>query len=175
MKKNISLDRLHEIVKRDLKDIEQSAIVPDGSDYIVFGNYRISPKKPGFVVCKHEEFIAEFSTLRSAMSWCSADRYQKKSLGDRILTLEKSRAVELADLSVRSALAKHTKSVISKDAIDSKLQSRRYRLAQIEQELDKCIDLAKYWQIQGFNNETARTGRSAPHRTSRSNPRPALG
>jgi hypothetical protein len=54
-----------------------------------------------------------------------------------------------------------------REAVHSKIDSRKYRLRCIAEQLDKCINLAKYWQIRGFNNETARTGRTPPHRTNR--------
>jgi hypothetical protein len=48
-----------------------------------------------------------------------------------------------------------------------KVEHRREQLARVSDQLTKCVNLAKYWQIRGFNNETARTGRSASQRTSR--------
>jgi hypothetical protein len=37
----------------------------------------------------------------------------------------------------------------------------------LENQLTKCVNWAKYIQQRGFDNETARTGRSQPNKTSR--------
>jgi hypothetical protein len=37
----------------------------------------------------------------------------------------------------------------------------------VDERLTKCVNVAKYWQLRGFNNETARAGRSASHRPHR--------
>ena len=39
-----------------------------------------------------------------------------------------------------------------------KITMKKNHLSRVEQQLTKCVNLAKYWQIQGFNrDETART------------------
>jgi len=37
----------------------------------------------------------------------------------------------------------------------------------VDAELEKCLNSAKYIQIRGFTNETARTGRTVANKTNR--------
>ena len=54
-----------------------------------------------------------------------------------------------------------------RDSIGTKLETKIIRKKQVENELAKCVNWAKYCQQRGFNNETARTGRNQPNKTSR--------
>jgi hypothetical protein len=68
------------------------------------------------------------------------------------------------DLAVRTALAERMR---DRTFVEAKIDTKRCRLQQLDFRLDKCVNLAKYWQTQGFNNETVRTGRTPSKRTSR--------
>ena len=163
MKRQQALKRLEEILEQDLNDLEKTIILADGKRYLVFGCYRIEPTDFAdvWVVLKHQQEIGEFSEVRSALSWCIADKYNQYHLRENISRLEKHKLLLKADLKVRSGLKSGS------DAVATKINTRRYRLQQIDFQLDKCINLAKYWQIRGFNNETQRIGRTTSHRTNR--------
>jgi len=53
------------------------------------------------------------------------------------------------------------------ETVSAKAAHKRSQSQQIENELTKCINSAKYWQLRGSNNETARTGRNTPYKTNR--------
>ncbi len=161
------LPRLEQMVSGDLADLEAKSIFRDGDCYHVFGVYDITPTAVGFVVTKSGQIIQEFGTVKSALAWCSADKLRKNELSRDILSIERERQLVSADFAVRNYLAQHIKNTDKRDAVRVKLEHRRQRMKALENRLFKCCDLAKYWQIRGFNNETARTGRTASHRTNR--------
>ena len=165
MKRQQAIERLHSILEQDLSTIEKNVIVPDGSGYMAFGRYHIQSLDGVYEVTKYQLVCGHFTSLRGAISWCIADKYNQHRLRSDIHRLEKQKLMLQSDFKVRSALAKRSKN--SHDGIDAKLETRQYQLAQIEFQLDKCINQAKYWQIRGFNNETQRTGRTPSHRTNR--------
>ena len=163
-----TLDRLLEMVKPDLPTIEKNAIVKDDDgSWLVFGRYRIDRYKSHYTVKRYLNTIGIFSNLRSALSWCVADKFGQYKLANDILHLEKQYHLLRDDLRVRSNLAAQIRQNDRYESVQIKLEQKKIRLRTIETRLDKCINLAKYWQLRGFNNETARTGRSASQRTSR--------
>ena len=167
MKKHQALKKLENIVAQDLPEIERNAIIRDGDEVVAFKHYKIQPHNGVFQVIRWSDPVGEFSTSRLALSWCIADRYKKYDLADNIMRLSRQQNLLSADLRTRSALSKQIKQPLWRENVELKLQRKRHRLQYIEIQLDKCVNLAKYWQLRGFNNETARTGRPASPRTSR--------
>jgi hypothetical protein len=53
-----------------------------------------------------------------------------------------------------------------RENIEIKLESKIILKKQLEIQLTKCVQQAKYYQQRGLDNETARTGRK-PNKTSR--------
>ena len=164
-----ALKRLLHLVEPDLPDLEKKSILSneDGT-YSVFGQFIIKPQDSNVcIVEKYGNLCGEFTSVKSALSWCIAEKYKQYGLSNSILSLEAKRLMLLGDLNVRSALFKKIKDSHHRSLVELKLQARKDRLKLLDNELSKCINLAKYWQIQGFNNETSRTGRTTPQRTSR--------
>ncbi len=72
------------------------------------------------------------------------------------------------DISARANLADSSNNPDFRESVGTKLETKIIRKKQLENQLAKCVNLAKYWQQRGFNNETARTSRSIPNKASRS-------
>lgn len=158
--------RLHEIVAQDLAALAPNTIMPDGQGYLAFEIYSIQPEQDLWRVTKRGDPQGVMTSVRSAVSWCVADKYAQHRLSTDILQLDQHKQQLENDIQIRATLAKQRLS-ISTDAIAAKIASRRWRLQQIDERLAKCVNVAKYWQLRGFNNETARAGRTASHRTHR--------
>jgi len=158
--------RLHDMVAQDLAALAPNTIIPDGRGYLAFEIYSIQPYGDLWRVSKRGDPQSVMTTVRSAVSWCVADKYHQHRLSTDILQLDQHKLQLESDIAIRENLAKKRLST-SPDAIAAKLSSRRWRLKQIDERLTKCVNVAKYWQLRGFNNETARAGRSASHRPHR--------
>ena len=166
---NRAVDRLMYLVTPDLPALEKNSIIPnqDGS-YDVFGQFTIRAQDAyTFTVEKYNNPCGQFTNIKSALSWCIAEKYKQYHLSNSILSLETKRFVLLADLNVRSNLVNKFKNSEHRTIVELKLRTRKDRLKLLDDQLSKCINLAKYWQIRGFNNETVRTGRTTSQRTSR--------
>jgi len=159
--------RLHDMVAQDLASLAPNTILPDGLGYQVFEIYSIQPSQGLWQVTKRGEPIALMTGLKSAVSWCVADKYNQHYLSAEIQGLDRHKLQISSDLQVREALARRKKLAITVDATEAKISIRRRRLQQIDERLAKCVNVAKYWQLRGFNNETARAGRTASYRTHR--------
>lgn len=167
MKKHQALARLRQLIEPELLALERNIIIADGSGFMVFGCYRIDPQSGHYRVSKHGLDRGEFSAVPTALSWCIADKYQQHGLSTSIMRLEQQKLLLQADIHTRSILSKGIRSRDLRESVEAKIATRKSRLQAVDERLTKCVNLAKYWQQRGFNNETARTGRTPSHRSSR--------
>jgi hypothetical protein len=165
VKESKLLERLERIMKGDLEQTCENLILKSASGYQAFGHYFLHKNGDAVAVTKHQVNQKMFSSMRHAVSWCVADKYQQFNLGREIESLDRQWSLLQADIQVRSSLLKRTKNLDKRELIRTKLASKQLLLTTISERLDKCVNLAKYWQIRGFNNEIARTRRTTPART----------
>lgn len=167
MNKRRAIERLQELVASDLQDLAANTILPDGRGYLVFEIYSLQPDGGAWRVCKHGDLQAVMTGLRSAISWCVADKYDQHSLSTEIRNLDQHKLFLESAIRTRGTLNRRIKNATLSEAVLAKIDTRRRRLQEVDQRLAKCINVAKYWQLRGFNNETARAGRTASYRTHR--------
>jgi hypothetical protein len=155
-------------LRQEIKDILPNAIwQTDDGVYSVFGKYKIVPEKPGYRVFCSATDVGFFSTSRSALSWCIADKYQEYNLARDILVLDTKLNSLNSDIRIRATLADRSKDPIFRETIETKLETKIIHKKLVEKQLVNCVNRAKYCQQRGFNNETVRTGRNATVKTSR--------
>jgi|LakMenE18May11ns_1017448.scaffolds.fasta_scaffold9320966_2 hypothetical protein len=162
MKKSNNLDKLQKLVEPEMDLLKQNIIYCDDGKYHVFTQYTIDKQlNDTYLTCKQHQDPKTFSALRFAMSWCIADKYGKLDLATAIVTLDQQRYTILNNVKVRQHLAKKIQDPVRKEIVELKIANKKNGLVQIENQLTKCVNLAKYWQIKGFNcDETARTRHS---------------
>jgi hypothetical protein len=162
MKKSNNLDKLQKLVEPEMDLLKQNIIYCDDGKYHVFTQYTIDKQlNDTYLTCKQHQDPKTFSALRFAMSWCIADKYGKLDLATAIVTLDQQRYTILNNVKVRQHLAKKIQDPVRKEIVELKITNKKAGLVQIENQLTKCVNLAKYWQIKGFNcDETARTRHS---------------
>lgn len=160
--------KLESWVRRELNSILPDVIWQDESgNYEVFGKYRILPKKHEYRVFAHATEVGTFSSTRSAISWCVADKFRKFNLARSILRTDNLLNNLHNDIVVRAGLAERSRKGQFREDIGAKLSTKIVRRFELENQLNKYVNLAKYLQLQGFNNETPRTGRNGTNKASR--------
>jgi hypothetical protein len=158
--------KLEKFADRELKQLQHKLIVSDGTGgYTAFGKYRIIPKKEHVVVQVKNNETVIFGSKRVAMSWCIADRLQRYQLARNIQLLDNKRQSLAADIYCRQQLANHSRNIDFSESVNTKIQRKIDYFNMLDSELEKCLNSAKYWQLKGFANETARTGRTAAYKT----------
>ena len=165
--KQQAIQRLERLLEQDLENLKNTAIIKDGSRFYAFDRYLIEPCNNQYHVTKYSCDVGMFDSLRSATSWCIADKYNQIKLSMELQRLDRHKSLLRDDIAARESMINRIKDPVHKEIIISKLSTKKTQLKTISEQLDKCVNLAKYWQIRGFNNETARTGRTASNRTSR--------
>jgi hypothetical protein len=139
----------------------------DNGSYSVFGHYCIVPEKPGYRVYCSATDVGVFNSTKTALSWCIADKYQAYNLARELLEIDIKLSTLNNDIASRATIADRSNNWNFRDAIGTKLETKIIRKKQLENQLAKSINWAKYIQQRGFENETARTGRNQPNKTSR--------
>jgi hypothetical protein len=162
MKKSNNLDKLEKLVEPEMDQLKQNMIFQSDGRYHVFGQYTITKQSDNtYLACKQNRDPEFFSALRFALSWCIADKYKKLDLAASIKYLDQQRVGMLNNVKIRQHLAKKIQDPARKEIAELKVANKKHGLVYVENQLTKCVNLAKYWQIKGFNcDETARTRHS---------------
>ncbi len=145
--------KLAQLAQRELPTLMDKLIISDDRGFNVFGKYRIEHAKPGYVVSRHENRINVFRHSRTALAWCIADKINHINLANQILSLETISTRYANDIEVRSAIGNNVNGT-QWETINHKLSQKKHQLSVVNNELEKCISQAKYYQIRGFRNET---------------------
>ena len=159
---------IEQFVRAELKEVMPNMIWrDDNGDYEVFGRYVITKTKNLFEVHIHATCAGAFNSTKTALSWCIADKYRNYNLARQILTIDNVLGNLNNDIFTRAAVANKTKKVQFREDIETKLETKIIRKRELEIQLDKCVNQAKYLQQRGFNNETSRPGRATKNTTNR--------
>ena len=156
------------LFRQEFKDIAPNLIWQNtNGTYEVFERYRIVPLRPGYQVFCAATDVGTFHSTRTALSWCIADKHRSFNTAREILTTDNKLNTLTQDINTRAAVGDRSKNPGLRETILTKLETKIIRKKLLENQLTKCVNWAKYIQQQGFDNETARTGRGQPNKTSR--------
>jgi len=164
----IATREIERAFRREFTDLMPNIIWQnDDGVYEVFGRYRIQPDVAGFrVFCSATE-VGIFSTTRTALSWCIADKNRAYNTARELLTVDNKLSALTTDIASRAAVGDRSGNPALREIILTKLETKIIHKKLLENQLTKCVTWAKYCQQRGFEDETARTGRGQPNKTSR--------
>ena len=164
----ISPREAERLFRREFQDLLPNMIYQDlDGVYKVFDRYTIHREKSGFRVFCHATDVGTFSSTRTALSWCIADKNRAYTTAREILTTDNKLAALTADIATRAAVGDRSRDPVLRETILTKLESKIIHKKLLENQLTKCVNWAKYCQQRGFENETARTGPGQSYKTSR--------
>lgn len=139
------------------RNLHTIIIDDDNGGYIVFGRYHLRPAIHTVEVYNfHDQLLGKFSNKKTAMSWCVADKNNQHDLARCISNLDMKKQSLSADIECRRQLADKSLTTEFSETVLTKLQSKVQFRASVIRELEKCLNSAKYIQLRGFQNETAR-------------------
>lgn len=138
-------------------NIDKTIVGNEQEGWKVFGRYDIVPQSPIYEVWFGVNFVGKFGSKRSALSWCIADKHKQLGLSQQIKNLDSKKQMIDNDVAVSQQLQHKTKSLLFKETVMLKLQPKLLQKDAVSAQLEKCISQAKYLQLKGFSNETART------------------
>jgi hypothetical protein len=153
--------KLEQWAERELKRNIESIIIDNGDgSLVVFGKYSIEHDGSRYSVSTWDREIHSFSSKKTAMSWCTADHQQQYNLSNQILILDQKKQSLAADIYCRKTVGERGRHQDFYEIINMKIQPKIDLYNSVDAELENCVNRAKYLQIKGFNNETARTSGS---------------
>lgn len=158
--------KLAALAEQELPKLLNNVIVSDGEKYRVFGSYVLRQNTQGYALTYQDRSVGTFTSTRSAVAWCIADKNRQYNLAQEIQHLDFALLRLRNDIEVRGGQAQKSHGTFW-ETVTAKAAHKRLQSQQIENELTKCVNRAKYLQLQGSNNETARIGRNTPHKTYR--------
>ena len=129
-----------------------------------FGVYSIYKHNTYYRIYKNKMVIAETSTAKCALAWCIADKYKVNHLRDRIEQLDHYLSSKQVEIECYKNVINTPVPTERKQVIEDKLQESLLRAKRTKNQLDKCLNSAKYYQLKGFENETSRLGIKSPGR-----------
>ena len=164
----ISEREVERLFRQEFRDLMPNVIYQNARGvYEVFDRYRITREPGGYRVFCAATDVGTFSSTRSALSWCIADKHRAYNTARELLETDRKLACLTNDIATRAALGDHSRDPALRETILTKLESKIIKKKLLEKQLAKCVDWAKYVQQRGFDNETQRTGRGQPNKTSR--------
>lgn len=156
MKSNHKLEQWAE--KEVKRNIHTMIVNIDNDNYVAFGKYYLSLSQQSVAVYNLSgDLIGEFANKRTAISWCVADNKNMLSLAQNIKNLDRKKNLLSADIHCRKSLADRSRQSGFNEMVLTKLQTKIEQHVMVDRELEKCLNLAKYIQLRGFQNEIART------------------
>ena len=164
MKSQQKLERWAEQELR--RNLHTMIIDDDHGGYVAFGRYYLKPSSQAFEVYGLDDnLLGAFSDKRTAISWCVAEKHRRMGLAHEIANLDAQKQSIGADIHCAKLIAERGKNKQFVETVLTKLQPKIQQQISVNQQLEKCINLAKYLQLKGFQNETARTGHNQANYT----------
>jgi hypothetical protein len=155
--------KLEAFAEREIVALADNLILADGNQYFLFGRYELEKLDYGVSVTYQDNLIGVFGNPKIAVAWCIADKFKQLNMARQIQQLDQERTRYLDDITVKRMLVSRSKNYDFKDMVSVKILHQQRQYMAIDTELSKCVNLAKYWQYRGFNNETQRISSASTH------------
>ena len=147
--------KLENFAKVELERHASNIIVEyEPGSYVVFGRYKLCSINGLLEVYDLEQFVHRFHNKRTAMAWCTSDKFKLYQRGNEIIALDRKKQHLMADITCRRTLGDRSRHQSFYEIVNMKIEPKLANLELVSRELEKCINSAKYLQIRGFNNET---------------------
>lgn len=147
--------RLLNKIADELLNTNPNAIFRDGDSIFAFAEYEIIKESTDeYSIYKDDYLVETCSTCRIALTYCILDKYKKPMDAKHLVALEQK-------LLGRQNEMRHYRHVITspntddfrKEVVLHRLDSAKYEYHIIQKQLTKSINVAKYCQQKGFDNE----------------------
>lgn len=159
------IDKLVDLARREIPQIQDNLILRTRDGYSVFGIYHMRERQGRYQIFKGLDPQGEFGSRKTALAWCIADKYQQLNLARRIQQLDQHDQYREAACKLRRQCLKNGDD--RQDWLITKIQYREQQKKHNRTELQKCVNLAKYLQTRGFQDDTQRNIGPRATKTSR--------
>ena len=135
-----------------------NAVIDTGNSINVFGTYTIIKQQEEFAVYKNLVEQIVLGSTKHALSWCIFDKYRLIESKKQIVEFDKQFNYRQMEILHFVNCIKNSRDSFQKNILFDRLYNSKSQALLLKKQLNKCINLAKYWQQKGFENETSRLG-----------------
>jgi predicted RNase H-like nuclease (RuvC/YqgF family) len=140
-----------------IRNIDHLILDQDDGSILAFGIYEIRPCAVGAEVWHDGEKLGQFSNRNVALSWCVAHHKNLLPFAQEIGFLDQHLSDLQADIAWSRCQQRQIRDLSTWEILNCKIQNKQSYAKMLEGQLTKCLRRAKYLQLRGFKNETART------------------
>lgn len=149
--------KFRNLALQSLQSLSSNIIVKVNDDFVVFGRYKISPTSDGyFNLYRHGTLVHEFTNSRNALAYCILENRARIEEAEHLLCQDKRLQRLDADIDRQSQIMRTTKDATRRMLMSDKVLNNIAIRSDIKIKLNDTIELAKYYQQKGFEDETAR-------------------
>ena len=147
--------RLLNKIADELLNSNPNAIFRNGDSIFAFAEYEIVKESPEhYSVYKNDMHVIECSSCRTALSYCILDKNKKYNEAKHLVALEDKLVGRQNEMMhYRHVITSPKTDLFRKEVVLHRLSSAKYEYNLIQKQLTKTINVAKYCQQKGFDNE----------------------
>tara|TARA_R100001163_G_scaffold65724_1_gene64275 strand:- start:1141 stop:1635 length:495 start_codon:yes stop_codon:yes gene_type:complete len=147
--------RLLNKIADELLSTNPNAIFRNGNSIFAFADYEIAKESPcDYKVFKNSHYVITCSSCRTALSYCILDKNGKQMDAKHLVELEtKLLGRQQEMMHYRHVITSPKTDPFRKEVVLHRLTDAKYRYNIIQKQLTKSINVAKYCQQKGFDNE----------------------
>jgi len=148
---------LHRIAD-ELLNTNPNAIFRDGDSIMAFADYEIVRESATeYSIYRNDYLVETCSSCRIALSFCILDKNKMQMDAKHLVALENKllgRQQEM--MHYRHVITSPNTDEFRRNVVITRLDSAKHDYHMIQKQLTKSINVAKYCQQKGFDNETIR-------------------
>ena len=155
--------RLLQKIADNILNTNPNAIFRDGNSIMAFAEYEIVKVNiDEYEIYKDEHLVITCSSCRIALSYCILDKYKMQLDAKHLVALEdKLLGRQQEMMHYRHVITSPNTDEFRREVVITRLDSAKHEYHMIQKQLTKSINVAKYCQQKGFDNETIRLRNTA--------------
>ena len=148
--------RLLNKIADELLNSNPNAIFRNGDSIMAFANYEIVQESPNEYSIYRDDYLVETcSTCRIALSFCILDKNKMQMDAKHLVALEDKLIGRQSEMMhYRHVITSPNTDEFRREVVLHRLDSAKHEYHIIQKQLTKSINVAKYCQQKGFENET---------------------
>ena len=150
--------RLLQKIADNILNTNPNAIFRDGNSIMAFAEYEIVKVNiDEYEIYKDEHLVITCSSCRIALAWCIFDKYNQVTDANNLLYLENQLTGKQSEMMhYRHFINSRKITPVQRDITLNRLDVAKDQYQSLRKQINKSINVAKYWQQKGFDNETIR-------------------
>ena len=155
--------RLLQKIADNILNTNPNAIFRDGNSIMAFAEYEIVKVNiDEYEIYKDEHLVITCSSCRIALSYCILDKYKKPMDAKHLVDLEERLLTRQQEMMhYRHFVTSPNTDEFHREVVITRLDTAKHEYHMIQKQLTKSINVAKYCQQKGFDNETIRLRNTA--------------